>query len=347
MTLNKSLRLAFFVPPPDQRVGGLDLAINTLREALQATGLTVEIDPAHIDNFDIVHFHGLWQPRFISIAKDCRCSRKPYIVSPHGMLEPWAWRHRWWKKWPYFLLVERRFLEGAAAILATSQIEEEHLRHFRFKTPLATIPFGLASDFQENYAAARSELGWSDNEFVLLYLSRIHPKKGLHLLLSALASLRIDRSQYRLVIVGDGPRDYLSQLHRFADRHQNSLPRIDWLGPIWGDPKWKYLQAADLFCLPTQSENFGFAILESCQVGTPAFTTSETPWKAFLAAHELPVARPNFKSVRDMLHKFLRAGRIAPDRRRRLAQQTRTEFDWGNVSPRYLAFYARVAENAP
>jgi glycosyltransferase involved in cell wall biosynthesis len=212
---------------------------------------------------------------------------------------------------------------------------------------LATIPLGLAGNFQENYQQARSELGWSDNEFVLLYLSRIHPKKGLHLLLSALASLRIDRSQHRLVIVGDGPRDYLSQLHRFADRHQNSLPRIDWLGPIWGDLKWKYLQAADLFCLPTQSENFGFAILESCQVGTPAFTTSETPWKAFLTAHELPVARPNFNSVRDMLHKFLGAGRIAPDRRRLLAQQTRTEFDWGNVSPRYLAFYARVAEYVP
>jgi glycosyltransferase involved in cell wall biosynthesis len=347
MTLNKPLRPAFFVPPPDQRVGGLDLAINTLREALQATGLNVEIDPRQIDNFDIVHFHGLWQPRFISIANDCRRSRKPYIVSPHGMLEPWAWRHRWWKKWPYFLLVERRFLEGSAAILATSQIEEEHLRHFHFETPLATIPLGLASDFKENYALARSELGWSDNEFVLLYLSRIHPKKGLHLLLSALASLRIDRSQYRLVIVGDGPRDYLRRLHRFADRHQNALPRIEWLGPIWGDLKWKYLQAADLFCLPTQSENFGFAILESCQVGTPAFTTSETPWKAFLKAQEFPVATPTLESVREMLDKFLIAGRITPDRRERLAQQARTEFDWGNVSLRYLAFYARIAENAP
>src|SRR6516162_8707688 len=127
MTLNKSLRLAFFVPPPDQRVGGLDLAINTLREALQATGLTVEIDPAHIDNFDIVHFHGLWQPRFISIAKDCRRSRKPYIVSPHGMLEPWAWRHRWWKKWPYYQLIEQRYLSRAHALVATAASEAGRL----------------------------------------------------------------------------------------------------------------------------------------------------------------------------------------------------------------------------
>jgi glycosyltransferase involved in cell wall biosynthesis len=346
MTLDKSLRLAFFVPPPDQRVGGLDLAINTLGDALRSNGLTVEIDPARIGDFDVVHFHGLWQPRFLSISKRCRRSRKPYVVSPHGMLEPWAWRHRRWKKWPYFLLVERRFLNGAAAILATSEIEEEHLQQFRFGPSLTTIPLGLAGNFDECYWQTRRELGWSDKEFVLLYLSRIHPKKGLHLLLSALASLAVDRSHHRLIIVGDGPREYLNTLHHFANAHRDSLPRIDWLGPIWGDTKWKYLQAADLFCLPTQSENFGLAILESCQVGTPVLTTSETPWKAFLEACGFPVALPTLSSVKDTLSEFLRGGPIGPDKRKRLAQQTHAEYDWDKVSPRYLAFYSRITEKA-
>jgi glycosyltransferase involved in cell wall biosynthesis len=346
MTLsNTPLRLAFCIPPPDQRVGGLELAINSLHDALLANGTRVELDPARIEDFDVIHFHGLWQPRFLSVAKSCRRLEKPYIVSPHGMLEPWAWRHRWWKKWPYFLLAERRFLNGAHSILATSQIEEDHLRDFRLRPPLTTIPLGLAGNFREGYPQARSNLGWTNDKFCLLYLSRIHPKKGLHLLLSALVALSLDRSQYRLIIVGDGPQDYLNSLHSFANAHREALPDISWVGPVWDDSKWKYLQAADLFCLPTQSENFGLAILESCQVGTPVLTTSETPWKDFLARHGFPVAAPTSGSVRETLQIFLKAGKLGSDKRRRLAEETRAEFDWTNLSARYLAFYSGLVRS--
>jgi glycosyltransferase involved in cell wall biosynthesis len=341
------MRLAFFVPPPHHRIGGLELAINSLRDALNSNRIYVEVDPPRVEKFDLAHFHGLWQPRFLRLAQNCRQTARPYVISPHGMLEPWAWRHRWWKKWPYFLLAERHFLNGASSLLSTSEIETGHLQRFHFRTPLATIPLGLPGSFHERYFEARSELGWSPNEFILLYLSRIHPKKGLHLLLSALVALVLDRSRYRLIIVGDGPKEYLNSLHDFASRHREELPKIDWLGPIWGDPKWKYLQGADLFCLPTQSENFGLAILEACQVGTPVLTTSETPWKEVLGAHGFPVAAPRVKSVRDKLNEFLRGGPIPLAHRQHLANQTHAEYDWDNLWPRYLAFYARVGGNAP
>src|SRR5580704_12565200 len=116
------MKVGFYAPPAHQRLGGLDQAILSLQQHLDCS---VELEPKDPSACDIIHFHGLWQPRFRALALRCESESIPYVVSPHGMLEPWAWRHKWWKKWPYFLLAERRFLNGAHSILATSQIEED------------------------------------------------------------------------------------------------------------------------------------------------------------------------------------------------------------------------------
>ena len=86
------MRIGFYIPPEKQRVGGLDLAIFTLRDALAAFGGEVSIDPVTPAGFDVIHFHGLWQPRFLTLARDCQRFKVPFVVSPHGMLEPWAYR---------------------------------------------------------------------------------------------------------------------------------------------------------------------------------------------------------------------------------------------------------------
>src|SRR5689334_14556329 len=98
------MNVHFFQPPPEQLTGGLDAAITSLREALTRIG--VAVDDALPEHAGVAHFHGLWQPAHARFARECRRRGVPYVVSPHGMLEPWAWRHKWWKKWPYFHLVE-------------------------------------------------------------------------------------------------------------------------------------------------------------------------------------------------------------------------------------------------
>ncbi len=334
------MKVAFFIPPAEQRIGGLDAAIDGLRGALEQRGIAVSHTLPSGKGDGIAHFHGLWQPDHACLAKDCRNRGIPYLVSPHGMLEPWAWRHKWWKKWPYFHLVEKRHLSRASAVLATASQEAERLRRFLPRQRIETLPLGLTGSAKPMYHAARTQLGWPIEERVLLFLSRLHPKKGLDLLLKALSTLGTT-TLMRLVVVGEGESGYVAGLRRFAEKHAPSLPRIDWVGAAWGEERWKYFQGADLFCLPTHSENFGLAVLEACQVGTPALTTVETPWAKALEGRGF-ICRPTTASVRSELMRFLAGDRQTDQARSELADWAQRRFHWDELAERYEALYRSV-----
>src|SRR5262249_34793632 len=120
------MMLHFYEPPAAQKAGGLEQAIRSLRDDLIARGHSVRVNHGIVARGalpDVVHFHGLWQPRFSTISRWCRRNQIPYLVSPHGMLEPWAWQHKQWKKLPYYWFFERRLLGSAQVVLATSEME--------------------------------------------------------------------------------------------------------------------------------------------------------------------------------------------------------------------------------
>jgi glycosyltransferase involved in cell wall biosynthesis len=304
----------------------------------------VEIEPTLATEFDLVHFHGLWQPRFRKLASICRQARIPYVISPHGMLEPWAWRHKWWKKWPYYQLIERRFLNSASSILATSQLERDNLKRF-VKTPVIDIPLPITSPAEPDYESARTELNLSDREFVILFLSRVHPKKGLHVFLEALLDQENREHSVRLIVVGDGPSRYFEDLRAFIAAHPKRLPPIQFVGPIWDSRKWRYLQAADLLCLPSFSENFGFVVLEACQVGTPVLTTAQTPWPEFLRSVGLAVAEPTVQSLRQNLNAILAPGKWSRTRRENLARRARGVYGMDAIAPRYSDHYLSLVRS--
>ena len=336
------MKLVFCVPPPEQRVGGLDSAIQSLRRALADLCIEV-IDslPERAETDTLVHFHGLWQPAHARLAKQCQARGIPYVVSPHGMLEPWAWRHKWWKKWPYFHLVEKGYLSRAHALLATAAPEAERLKKFLPRQRIEPLPLGLTSDARPDYIRARQHLDWKSEERVLLFLSRIHVKKGLDLLLQALASMPMPAGT-RLVIVGEGEPAYVRSLQTFAREHAETLLPIDWVGAVWGEARWPYFQGADLFCLPTHSENFGLAVLEACQVGTPALTTVETPWAEQLSSGRGFIGHPNVESVRQILNEIFQQPRFDATKRTELSDWAHANYDWSHLAPRYFGFYEDV-----
>ncbi|MDR3406403.1 MAG: glycosyltransferase [Chthoniobacter sp.] len=334
-----SLKLVFSVPPPEQRVGGLDSAIQSLRRALTNLGVSVVDElPATPAPNTLVHFHGLWQPAHARLAKQCIARRIPYVVSPHGMLEPWAWRHKRWKKWPYFHLLEKGHLNRARAVLATAEPEARRLQKFLPRQRIETHPLGLTGNAGPDYERARERLGWKPEEHVLLFLSRIHVKKGLNLLLEALATMPVPKDT-RLVIVGEGEPFYVRGLQTFARQHAARLPPIEWVGAVWSDARWAYFQGADLFCLPTHSENFGLAVLEACQVGTPALTTTETPWAEQLSTGRGFIGQPTVDSIRQNLTEFFRQPRWDPARRATLSEWAYANYDWKTLAQKYVAFY--------
>jgi glycosyltransferase involved in cell wall biosynthesis len=337
----------FFEPHPAQKTGGLELAIRSLERFLRQAGVTgcsnPPIEGLGAREGEVVHFHGLWQPKFLRISAHCRRRRIPYVVSPHGMLEPWAWRHKRWKKWPWYHLFERRHLSGASRLLTTSEAEARNVKTYLPSTDCRALPLGLAAEHHPDYAASRRKLGWSDSEVVLLFLSRIHPKKGIDLLLRALAGLEPGSVRnVRLAIVGGGEARYVRELKTFTQRESHRLPRVEWLGEIWGDDKWNYFQGADLFCLPSYSENFGLAILEALQVGTRVLVTDQTPWDIVPSLGAGIIVEPEENAIRSALLKFLVNPGWTDAQREALASRICSRFSWDAVGPGYLRFYEEI-----
>ena len=339
-------------PPPAQRAGGLEIGLRSLEAFLCRSGVTVRRNPS-LEELGasktpvVAHFHGLWQRKFLKSSAFCRRLNVPYVVSPHGMLEPWAFRHKRWKKLLWYQLFEKLHLSRASSLLTTSEAESRNLKKLLPSANCAVLPLGLTADCRPGFAEARRKLGWPESEFVLLFLSRIHPKKGLDVLLRALAGLGgSDVRNVRLVVVGGGEPQYVRMLRSYAERESSRLPRVDWQGEIWDDKKWAYFQGADLFCLPSHSENFGLAILEALQVGTRVLTTDRTPWEEVSSWGAGIVVPPFEEEVRSGLAGLLKNRDWTNDQRARLASRIHEQFSWSTVGPAYLRFYEGIVQNS-
>lgn len=333
------LKILFAEPPPARRIGGIDTALEGWARALGTAGAMITRHdrttlPGDLRDFDVVHFHGLWEPAHHRLRERCRRAGIPFVVSPHGMLEPWAMAHKSWKKSLYFKFREQPSLARAAALLATSEEEAGPLRSYFPHPPITVLPLGIDPTPPPDYVGARRDLGWKEDDRVVVFLSRLHPKKGLHLLIDAWPEIQSRCTEpVRLVIVGDGERDYVDSLQSRA------APSVDWIGPQWGDAKWPYLQGADLFCLPSYSENFGFAPLEATAVGTPVITTPGTPWGSLRGGLPIGIVEPQVSALAAAVCDRLSAPR--PDARARSDAHAEAmgRFGWPSLVSRYAEFY--------
>lgn len=340
----ESMRIRFVTPPKAKQVGGIENAVEGLREVLQQRGVAV-MDGGDVNDLSAIHhFHGLWNLSSSRLASRLQKYNLPYVVSPHGMLEPWAFRHRLWKKFPYFCAIERRFLKEAKAIFVTSAMEAAHLSRILSHPRIEILPIGCRDSHGPNYNAARNALHWPAKDRVVLFLSRIDVKKGLDILINALSTSRKDWNGWRLVVVGDGDSAYISSLKRMAGAASAYLPKIDWVGPVWGAARWQYIQGADLFCLPTHSENFGIAVLEALHAGTPVLTTDRTPWAEFTDLNGLFIAKPEARNIQEILSVAQRTvmNSWSLHDRARLASWAEEHFSWRRLVAEYIRTYQAV-----
>ncbi len=338
------MKIRLVTPALVKQAGGTWNAVEGLRNALQEQGVEVLEGGDPGDTDAVHHFHGLWNPSHSRLAIRLRKLGRPYVVSPHGMLEPWAFRHRRWKKLPYFWLIERRFLLGAKAIFVTSDMEAKHLERVICHPRVEVLPLGCRDRCDPDYAAARGALGWPADERVILFLSRIVVNKGLDLLFQAMAESECNWQGWRLVVVGGGEPDYVDSVQAMATAASARLPQVEWVGPVWGAARWPYLQGADLFCLPTHSENFGLAVLEALHVGTPVLTTDQTPWVDHPGLDGLFIAKPEVlslkKSLSDAQARMER--NWSPSDRLNLAAWAEERFAWEKLGPKYIEAYQRA-----
>ena len=224
---------------------------------------------------EIIHSNGLWHPFNHWFSAFARQHRIPLVLQPHGMLEPWALTWHENKKRLALMFYQRMDLESVSLFMATSDQEAESIRKLGFRQPIAVIPNGIESS-DKCYVVKRRQDFSKEKPRRALFLSRIHPKKGLINLVNAWALA--NASDWVLQIAGPDEGGHLSEVFTLAKR-LGVADQIEYLGEFDDREKWRVYSEADLFVLPTFSENFGIVIAEALAAGLPVITTTGTPWK--------------------------------------------------------------------
>jgi len=214
----------------------------------------------------ILHDHGQWLPINRASAIIGRNSDIPRIVTPRGMLSPWALNHRRIKKTLAWYLFARRDIQSARVIHATSDLEARELRALGVRNPIAVIPNGVEQPSPEWLSRTKKKQ--------VLFLSRLHPKKGISELVSAWRALKLD--DWTLVLAGPDESGIVDKLQLAS--HES----IRWIGNVDGEEKWRLLSESSLFVLPSYSENFGVVVAEALMAGTPVIATYGTPWESLI-----------------------------------------------------------------
>jgi glycosyltransferase involved in cell wall biosynthesis len=220
---------------------------------------------------NVVHIHGVWSPYLAAFALTAIRNRIPFIIAPHGMLEPWSLGVHAMRKSIAMMAYQRNILAKASALHATSNMEAGNLRRLKIGTaPVFVIPNAVAEPPMAD-AVGSAVTG---EKRVLLFLSRVHEKKGLDMLVQAWHEIR--PPQWRLLIVGSGDQKYLDRLKQFCSSH--NVPDVEFRSHVDGHVRETVFGEASAFILPTYSENFGNAIAEALIRGLPVITTTGTPW---------------------------------------------------------------------
>jgi glycosyltransferase involved in cell wall biosynthesis len=234
--------------------------------------------------FDAILSHGVWRYNSRASRRAAQAAKKPYFIFPHGMLDPWFRRRYWMKhlgKAAYWWLTEEPVLRHASAVLFATE-EEMLLARKSFKPYRCTervVPLGTAAPPQNTDAQRRAfatQFPELSGKRVVLFLGRLHEKKGCDLLLRAFLVVLQSQpkdARYDVHLMMAGPSaqpDYLARLQKLAEACDEVSPgSVSFPGLLAGDLKWGAMRAAEAFILPSHQENFGMAVAEALACGTP------------------------------------------------------------------------------
>jgi glycosyltransferase involved in cell wall biosynthesis len=280
-----------------------------------------------------IHSHGLWLLPNVYPGHAARHAGIPLIVSPHGMLGAEALQFSKAKKTLFWHLFQRRAVAGAACWHATSEKEAHDIRAFGIKAPIAVIPIGIDLPTQSSRRREKE----------VLFLGRLHAKKGLDALLRVWPSVAASHPDWTLRIVG--PQGDAAAATYRATAERMNIPNIRFEDAAYGDRKWDCYRRTSLFVLPTRDENFGIVVAEALAAETPVICSDGAPWSALVdhnAGWWIPQTDAALGSA------LVDAIRLPDETRRAMGARGREwmarDFAWQPVAAQMAELYAWAAQ---
>lgn len=300
---------------------------------------------ALLERADGLHIHGLWEQSTLVAARMARDLGKPYVLSAHGMLDPWAVGNRRFKKLLYAAVVERRNVRRAACLHALTAAEAGDYRGFvggSIRPPIVIIPNGLTLPAEPSAASFLERFPQLRGHRLILFLGRIHPKKGIDVLVRAWARLAEQSPDAHLVIAGpdfEGTRARIESLVA----QLGVASRVTFTGMLRDELKASALAAAAVFVLPSLSEGFSMSVLEAMGTGLPVIVTAECHIPEVAEASAGWTTQSEVAPLASSLQEFLSnpeaSNRLLGDRGRELV---RRRFAWPVIAREMVAQYGAL-----
>jgi len=293
------------------------------------------------ENPDLLHVHGLWMYSSVAAIRWARAG-KPYIVSPHGMLDSWALKNSRLKKLISATIYENRHLRGAACLHALNDAEAKAIRAYGLINPICVIPNGVE-------LPAVTHISYPKKNRTLLYLGRLHPKKGLHALIEAWSRIQTMAVEagWTLTIAGWDQNGHRSALEALAEK-RNASSRIAFVGPQFGEAKDRCFHEASAFILPSLSEGLPVSVLEAWSWRLPVMITPNCNLPEAAEAGAAIMINADAESITEALRRLIA---MSPDeldamgtRGRRLAEE---KFQWARVAQQLTQVYDWILGVSP
>ena len=302
---------------------------------------------------DIVHANGLWMMPNIYPAWAIRRTKCKLVVQPHGTLSKWAMRRSWWKKLPLWWLWQKRVLVKAELLVATCEKEYNEIRALGFKQPIVVLPIGLevpvaSPQFKvksSQFAVGDKVLGTQNSELRtttrlrrIVFFGRVHKVKAVDHLVKAWGQLQEALPDWELVIAGPdcGAKGELEAIIA-----EEQIPRVRFVGEINGPAKYDFLTEADIYVLPSHTENFGVTVAEALACGTPTIASQGTPWEGLESekcGKWVPIGvEPLTEALRELTS-------LTDEERTEMGKRGRAwiqrDFSWDGIGAKMKAAYA-------
>lgn len=308
----------------------------------------------HVADYDLVHTNAIFSYSVLPTYWACQFHRVPYVITPRGMLEPWALSYKAWKKRLYYTLFEKPALQRASAIQMLASTEAERVKPLKVKAPLVIIPNGIhRQDFETlpDPELFYQKFPSTRNQILILFLGRVDPKKGLDLLASAFAKVHTQLPQTHLIVAGPDNTGFLPTAQNYF-AEAGCVNAVTFTGMLSGSVKYAALAAAKVYVAPSYSEGFSMSVLEGMAAGLPCVITTGCNFPEAAAARAAYVVNIAADEIADALTQCLSdlqqsqkmggsPAEMLGDRARHLVYD---HYTWDRIAARLIEVYTAILE---